>query len=527
MLKRIGAGLLLIFMCGCLKTDDTVTINADGSGKVHIETVSSLPPQLDEYLGMMDQSGRMNGTMYPPVSEAEAQKFFPGKDFTVSVKQQHADNGNVTTAIDVEFKDINGLLASPYGAAHQLSARIEGGSLVVKGVTGMEAVARYAEMKDERGMGMAIPNMADLQKKKAEMRAQFRITLPNAISAGNGTNAGKTATWLVERAQSKDAEDFANKLGTVSEARCSADGLKFSPVVPVRLALQPFAQLATGTTAATGPGIDTNKIAAAAKFVPYGLSITRSLDLSGAGATRENSAQLIGAIVIPTEYAPQKWGEAKLDEVVDAKGNDLKPANQEEGRNYSMGSRFSGAGMDGSDEATNAVTDQRHVVTLAFRPPDWKVNEIAKIKGTANLQYFGSSQTVVKLTNAIPAKWIVDISKGSQSSFDSSDKTLSSPALTDLGLSLTAGYCMVQSGFTVVSLNVKGKTATLGNAQIFDADGKPWPTIFSQSQEEGSTVQIVVAGKPQPPLSLALVASGAGATVEVPIVLEHVAVVQK
>ena len=79
----------------------------------------------------------------------------------------------------------------------------------------------------------------------------------------------------------------------------------------------------------------------------------------------------------------------------------------------------------------------------------------------------------------------------------------------------------------VLSLNVKGKTATVGNAQIFDVDGKPWPTIFSQSQEEGSTVQIVVAGKPQPPLSLALVASGAGATVEVPIVLEHVAVVQK
>jgi len=527
MLKRIGAGLLLIFMCGCLKTEDTVTINPDGSGKVHIETASSLPPQINEYLSMMDQSGRMNGPMYPPVSEAEARKFFPGKDFTVSVKQQHADSGDVTTTIDVEFKDLNALLASPYGTAHQLSAQIEGGSLIVKGVTGMETAARYADMKIEQDMGMAIPNMADLQKKKGEMRAQFRITLPNAVSSGNGTNEGKTATWVVERARSKDAEDFARKLGAVSEARCPADGVKFSPVVPVRLALQSFAQLATGTTAATGPGVDTNKIAAAAKFVPYGLSITRSLDLSGGGVSRENSAQLIGAIVIPTEYAPQKWGEVKLDEVVDSKGNDLKPANQEEGRNYSMSSRFSSEGMEGSDEATNVVTDQRHVVALTFRPPDWKVNEIAKIKGTASLQYFGSAQTVVKLTNAIPAKKIVDIANGVTSLSDSGVTTLSSQALSDLGLSLTVGYCMVQSGFTEVMLNVKSKTATLSNAQVFDAEGKPWPTIFSQSQEEGGSVQIVVAGKPQPPLSLAFVASGAGVTVAVPIVLEHVAVVKK
>jgi len=70
----------------------------------------------------------------------------------------------------------------------------------------------------------------------------------------------------------------------------------------------------------------------------------------------------------------------------------------------------------------------------------------------------------------------------------------------------------------VVSLNVKGKTATLGNAQIFDADGKPWPTIFSQSQEEGSTVQIVVAENAATVIARARF-QRAGATVEVPIVL--------
>jgi hypothetical protein len=35
--------------------------------------------------------------------------------------------------------------------------------------------------------------------------------------------------------------------------------------------------------------------------------------------------------------------------------------------------------------------------------------------------------------------------------------------------------------------------------------------------------EITVAGKPQPPLSFAFVASGGGSTVDVPFVLEHVA----
>ena len=152
------------------------------------------------------------------------------------MKQQKADNGDVTTVIEAEFKNISALLASPYGRAHQLSVKIAGGSLWVKGVTGMEAAARYAEMKEDTGMGMgAVPGLADLQKKKGEMRAEFRVTLPNAVSSANGTKDGKSAAWIMERAKCKDAEEFAHLLGAVSEASCLADGLKMSPVTPVRM----------------------------------------------------------------------------------------------------------------------------------------------------------------------------------------------------------------------------------------------------------------------------------------------------
>jgi hypothetical protein len=374
------------------------------------------------------------------------------------------------------------------------------------------------------GIGM-VPGLADLQKKKGEMRAEFRVTLPNKIATANGTKDGKTAIWIVERAKCKDADDFARQLSVVSEASCSADGLKMSPVSPVRMGLLSFAELATGASSDNGNTVDTNKIVAAAKFVPYGLSVTRTLDLSGSGGAQESAAQLTGAVMIPQEFAPPKWGEPKLDEVVDAKGNDLKPAADDEQRGFSMRSRYSES-ENGDDEEGKTNHVQQHVVTIAFRPPDWKINEIARIKASITLQYFGGSQQVVKLTNAVPAKWIIDASKMMGGGFDSTEKPLNSAALADLGLSLSVQMGMVQSGMTVLSLQVKGTQTTLTDAQVFDTDGKPWPTFLQQQDSGGgeeSSCQIMVAGKPQPPLSLALAASGGGASVTVPILVEHAA----
>ena len=358
-------GLLLAALCGCIKIKDELTLNADGSGKVRIETQTSLPPEYAE--GMAGQmAGAGGGVIYPPVNEDEARKFFPAKDFSVTVTQQKADQGEVTTVIEAAFTNINALLASPYGRAHQLTMKIADGSLVVRGVTGMEATARFAEMKDETGMGMGMmPATADLQKKKNEMRDEFRLTLPNAVSSATGVKDGKTAAWIVERAKCKDAEDFAQQLGTLSEARCPADGLTMTPVTPARLGLLPFAELATGVADAGTP-VDTNKIAAAAKFVPYGLAVTRTLDLSGEGGGQESVAQLTGAVVVPPEFEPQKWGEPKLEEAVDAKGNDLKPGDSDGNQAFMMRSRYSQFG--GEDDEDSATNLPKHVVDHRFPP---------------------------------------------------------------------------------------------------------------------------------------------------------------
>jgi hypothetical protein len=523
MWKRILVAMLLVGLCGCIKIKDELTINADGSGKVRIETLSSLPPEMLTSMGLASQmAGAGDNIMYPPANEAEAHKFFPAKDFKVTVKQEKAGNGDNTLVIEAEFKDLNALLASPYGRAHQLAARIADGSLVVQGVNGMEAVARLAGAKDDNNMLAALPGLADLQKKTNEMRAEFRVTLPNAISSASGAHDGKTAVWLVERAKCKDADDFATQMGALCEARCPADGLKLAPVTPVRLGLHPFAELATGV-ASVGTAVDTNKIAAAAKFVPYGLTITRALDLTGEGNGQQNSAELTGAVILPPEFEPQKWGTPTLQEAVDAKGTDLKPADNENGAfsRFTRYSRFSGGGEDDSESATNTPG---HVVTINFRPPDWKVSEIARVKGTITLQYFGGAQ-VIKLTNAIAANAIVDPTKMMGGGFSPSQTPLKSDDLTALGLTVTVTMAMAQSGMTMLTVQIAGKGAAVTDAEIYDAAGKPWPTFLQQSMGESGdseTSEIIVAGKPQPPLSLALVTSGTGAAVDVPIEVEHI-----
>ena len=526
MWKPFIAGLGLLCLAGCIQTRDELTINADGSGSVRIETRVASGA---ESVGAMS-GGMGGGVMYPPVSEAEAQKFFPGKDFKITVKHDRKDQGESVTVINVEYKDLNSLLASPYGRAHQLSVAMDQEGLAVKAVSGMEGIARMAEIKSGQETAMlAMPGLADLDKKKQEMRSEFRLTLPNPVTGGNGVREGKSVVWIAERAKCKDAAEFVQQAGLVAEARCDGTGLKLTPVTPARLGLRPFAELSAGTGPAKGTGPDTARITTAAKFIPYGVVVKRSVDLSGQGGGNENSAELIGAVVLPRELEPQKWGEPALEEAVDAKGNNLKPSEPAEGGrfyNRQFSRVISNDGGDDADaEPSAAASEARHVVSFSFRPPDWKIKEIARVKGSVAVHYFGGAE-VVKLTNAIPGNWIMDPLKGLRNGgFDSSEKKLNSPKLTEMGMPIALQMGMVQSGMTMLMLQINGTKGVLVDAQVFDAQGKPWPTFLStegMGLGEGNGCQLMVPGSPPPPLSLAVVASGAGSSVEIPVLVEHV-----
>jgi hypothetical protein len=523
--------VLAVALCGCFKTKDELTINADGSGALRLETRLLIPSETLQALGAGMSMGEAQGPVtYPPTSEAEAKRWFPAKDFKMTAREDRAEDGGSTLVITAEFKDLNVLLASPYAKAHGLTLAVTNGALSLKAVSGIEAAAWLAEMKDDGGMfGGMFASMEDLAKKKNEMRTEFRVTLPNAVSSANagGTRESKTVTWTMDRAKQTNAAEFAHQAGAVLEAVCSAEGLKFAPVSPARLSMLPFKDAPAGAVGDKAKAPDTNKITAAAKFVPLALQVIRSIDLSGEGGSPQNQAMLVGTVVVPREFAPQKWGEAKLDEAVDAKGTNLKfEGNDQASRmgRYAGGRHYSsGEGEDdeeGGDDAAGA--EARHTITLSFQPPDWKVREIARVKGSIPLHYFGGAQ-VMKLSNAIPEKWIRVMKNEADFDFDQTGKSISDPTLPEMGLSLSLTMGVAQGPITTLMIQAGGTKLSVTDGQVYDAAGRPWPTIFqSQGFGEESSFALMVAGQPVAPLSLALVVSGVGASVDVPFLVEKV-----
>ena len=166
----------------------------------------------------------------------------------------------------------------------------------------------------------------------------------------------------------------------------------------------------------------------------------------------------------------------------------------------------------------------RHTITIAFQPPDWKVKEIARIRGSIALHYFSGAQ-VVKISNAIPAQWVREMKSETDFSFEPQGQTIDDPKLREIGLVLQLTMGMSQGSFLSLMFDTSASKASVTDAQIYDADGRPWPTFFLPRGFGGAdAIVVMVAGKPKPPLSLAVVASGEGATFTVPIRVEKVPV---
>lgn len=525
-----------LLLCGCFQVQDELTLEPDGSGTVKITLHSNLP---EEMTGMMGASSRYGTSVYPPSSEAEAQQYFPKKDFVVKVDEKSGDDGK-TVRIEATFKNINALLASPYGRAHQLALKTnENGSLTLKALSGGSTLAQAAQFSvdDETMMGAGIPGLEEAKKKKGEMRFEFRVTLPNAVTAANQAHDQRTVTWTVERAKCKDDDEFAAKLAGILEASCGAGGIKFSPATPPRLGLVPFGQLTEGKVAAGSSLPDTNKILAAARFVPCALHVVRTLDLSGEASGQESQAQLSGAVLLPADLAPERWGNARLEEVTDAKGKSLMLAQDDDSRmsRFSFMERYDMTDQEEGDDSDEAAlkketTEKPHMIVLNFKAPEWKTKQISKVKAALDLNYLGGTE-VLKLSNAVPAGMVMDMNKRSSfnSRFNSERGQLSNSRLSELGLSVRVQMAMVQSGMTMISLEAGGKSSLL-DAQVFDADGRPWPTTVMGADSSGGderSCQLLVAGKPKPPLSLALAVGGVGASVSLPILLENVPIGDK
>lgn len=521
--KLMLATLPLLFLCGCFDVKEDFVLEADGSGSIRIETKLTLPPEAMESMSM---GGEAQALAYPPLTEEQAKKLFPGNDFSLTIEDQESGPQKVAV-VKVTFKDINVLLKSPYGRARALAFELTNGVMTFKAITGVEAAAHLAMAKDdmfkEFGPGIKI---AELRKAAEKMRAEFRVTLPGAVSGGNGTREGRTSSWTFERAKAKDAPDFARQLATVLQASFSAEGLKFSPRQIPRPALQRFNELQETVLVDKGDSPDEKKIAAVAKFVPCSLQVTRSVDLSGDGGSEGSQAALTGMLVIPRAMAPEKWGQVQLEEALDSNGNSLKTAQDRVAMQVTGGTQ-----EDESDSEKPSIfnlfkpreTDLHRHITIRFQSPEWQAKEILRLKGSVGMTYYGGTH-LLKITNAILAGSLKEMkADGGMDFSEGAARALAHPKLGELGLSLLLQNAMRMGQVNTLMMKSEGKTAAVKEVQAYDKDGKPWPTYLNlegQGQEDG--FQIIVIGEPVAPLSLALLVSGGGTTVQVPILLEHI-----
>jgi len=532
---RFACAVVLTFgltgmIVGCVKVKDVLTLNADGSGSVDIETVS----YLGDFAGGMDFSGEMLSSgqpPYPPIFPGAAKQLFPPEDFTVKVEQKKTAAGEPMTVVKATFKDVNRLLASPYAKAHSLWMGLDAQKLTVKALTGLQTLSTVESMPNtEEFMGPGI-RAKDIKEKMQKLHVDFAITLPAAPKAEGAVVDGNTATWTVDRAAINDAAKTAIALRTAMTASCAADAVKFKPVSPVRLDLAAFADLKEGPTGEKVPAMDTEKVRAAAKFAPLFFQSTRGFDLAGEGYHQESQASLMGVMVLPVTLAPQTWGRVELTEATDDQGASLVP--KEKQNDYdrwgymNMGRRmYAGLGPDGKPKPQ---TEVRHVIAIPMKPPLPSVKALRQVQASIELRYPGI-QHVIKVKSVVKTpppppegkKAAVGVIVGRQIEPQGNEETvLSHPKLDEFGVKLSINGVWSRMGTMSISLRRSGRGALLTDVQVFDAKGNPWPT-FSHGMDgdaDDYSTDITVTGQPEGPLSIALVVDAGGPTVKVPIVL--------
>ncbi len=507
-------GIYIFIMCSlvsCIRTKEHIIINRDGSGRVIIESQAEMV--FERFYQMY--AGRVFGSdssysAYPFINGKESlEVLFPGDSFKIELKELKEKKYAVGTAAEIEFADINDLLASPYGKTKSLEVTRDGKYLNVRARTGLEPFIFGITIKDTEFLEEfdAIPGQD--ASKKSEMFFEFKLTFPGKPLKGNGQTTDQTSVWTIDCASLKDDDKIRQESMKIMEASCLSTDIAFSPNTPVRLSLDNFQQLKEQKTA-YGKIPSLEKIIANARFIPHKLVIKRSFDISGYeyGAT-ESYSYLSGIITIHRQLAPQKWGRNKLVEIVDNLNNSLKPSGKKEKRWHNRYSRRISVRSQHSENSQN----EQHPMSFTFKVPDRSVQKIKTFKAEVEMIYSSGAQ-VIKIDKAIGKNRITDMDK------ERIKKKLSHPELVKAGVNLSIADVVTRGDMLMIFTYSDESESSVIQIQVFDAQGLPWPTLYNPGSDR-SMSPIVVMGKPKAPLSLALMVS-AGISVKIPIELKDI-----
>jgi hypothetical protein len=531
---------LACLAAGCLEIKEHLTIRADGSGTLALEVHSAFTPEDARKHAHLGHSGE-GRIVFPPLTKDHAMKLFPGDAFAVDATEGSGKDGRPTMLVKVTFKDVNALLAGPYGEAHALALWRDGEQLRFAARPGLLQAVLFSDSDKTEFFGRTKPRLFQALKSKNQMRAELTVTLPNAVDSSNGKVAKASATRRVLRSEAKDADALIKLCMEPLLATCPAAGIRFAPVTPPRLGLLPFDELKAGPAQGVPTPPDPAKVVAAARFVPHMLKTAHSFYLPGREPAPEErkksgerlheaAADLVGTIELPKALAPDHWGQVQIDEVADDAGMDLK-FGQEERRHL----RRTRSGWDRTVEreasrATDAAV--RHPLWLRFRPPGPKAKRIARLRGSVELEYFDDYQ-VVKLPNAIPQDWVGRRDKdGRRVGGGGGPKKLDPPLLRQWGIEISV--LRAEQEAMRPSRRERRKTtfwfhvnaaagARVLAFEVFDARGMAWPKIPWHLDMLGrvDSDHFAVPGAPEPPFSLALLVSARSVKARVPIRLQN------
>lgn len=515
---------LVVVACGCIEVKDTLTINADGSGTVRIETV----------FHYREPIWGTEVPFYPPVGRETAQALFPDDEgFDVFVAVRRPSRGTSGLVAEVEFDDINALVNSPYGRAHSLSLERDGDALVLKARSGMQTAARFGTYAGAM-QGKLDNEFCDaVSAKYNEMAFEFTIVMPDeaAVEGGGATADGKTVRWTVNLSEANDNAAAVENADAIVTVRCPAKGLTFEPEHVMRPELMRFDDVEEAMLDA-GPGEKLDALETQNAFVPVLLKVERESTPAGAELIDKHGwmhdgAVLAGAFVVPRELEPLEWGKPTVTQAVDNLGYDLLDESRMPDERLTSDSwveMFQGR----IDEKTDTSTI--YCVILPFGMPVPGAKSIALLKGSIDVR-FGGGRYRVCIPNAIVADDLQDSGGGVQAMLGNPDttggRTMTSPLLEKAGAGLRVTEVLRMPGCLRFHVITDNAAAPVLAAQAYDAAGRPWPTIplqdiLAAAGYSGRAGTFLVAGEPELPLSLVCEVNAGGRTVTLPIDLKDI-----
>jgi len=203
-MKKFGAVfsmLLAVSLSGCLKVDQTLTINKDGSGQMEMsysmqESTIRQMEAMSQMEAAQGEEGSGSGAEQFEFNEEALRKQFAGAEergIKVESIDSKTESGWRTMHVKLSFKDLSALAGTEMMEDNVFSLKKNAkGNYVLVQKTGEEG----AEAGDE---AMPPEMMAQMAPMFAGMRIVQRVKVPGKVVSTNATeNDGSTASWIFD-----------------------------------------------------------------------------------------------------------------------------------------------------------------------------------------------------------------------------------------------------------------------------------------------------------------------------------------